>query len=419
MELVFLISFSLLIASINMWKRHPCHPIPLYIITWSTVIGLWALDSVFSIFEYVTPSAETWTVLGIAHISFILGSFTATMVYNTCARSDKSKYLDGDNLIGKPKISLGLAYGLFLLSFLGYIAFFAKLINVVNFSGSLVSAYRDWNYQVSYGELSLFGGIVGRLYVLPSFAIPYNVYLLTVFPTYKKQLLFISIIEVLFMFSPRRAPLIQTIVVVFFIILLKNRKKIKISWKTITTSIGCLFFFPYTQSLLNKSVESGLVGGIKSIYLYITGNIPAIELQLQNSVPTYGDLVFNVPFKILHKLGVISNEPDLSIPFVSLPVPFNTIPYNYYLIRDFGIVGSTIAIWIIAFVITCLYYKVRASNSFSILYNYSLVLMAIVFSFRENVLITYDAWYYMLLSVIVWIISKRYYYTFFIKSKEV
>lgn len=252
---------------------------------------------------------------------------------------------------------------------------------------------------------------MGRLYTLPQIAIPFNLFMIPYYPTYRKKLIIISIVEMLFLLSPRRALLFQTAVLIILILLIT--KKIKITLKTIFIIILLLFLFSYSQFILNKSMGNGMLGALKDIYVYVTGNIPSFSVLMDIKRESDGYMSFSILYNILKAIGYPSTNVDLSIAFVNIPIPFNTVPYNYYFLMDFGIWGSFLVVFLIAYVITILYYKIHKlgfyneSNNFSIVYIYSYLLMGIVFSFRENIWITYNSFFLILISLLIGVVLKN------------
>ncbi|ULO08643.1 oligosaccharide repeat unit polymerase [Paenibacillus sp. 19GGS1-52] len=406
MWFVLLFVVLVLLSIIHLWNKSPYHPLLVYLGVWVIVIGLWSLDEVFSIIGYIKVSKEAWVNLSLAHISFVIGSVTATitLIYS---QNRNRKLLPRKIIINKSDSLKAMKISNFflILSFVGYLSYIYVVIQSVDFGAGLAVAFKQWNYEASYGQLAMFGGLSGRLYNLPTLAIPYNVFLISIFPEQKKRLIIISCIEIFFLISPRRAILIQTLMVVLFILLLT--RTIRISIKILVIPIILLILFSFSQVVLNKGQGEGIFGGLKVIYLYITGNIPSFDLLMDRNREGMGLMSLSNFYKFLNAIGYRFENVDLSIDFVNIPTPFNTIPYNYYFLMDFGILGSSFVIFTGAYGITFLYYRTMTifkylkMEYFTYIYIYSYILMGILFSFRENVLISYNALFFILISIMV------------------
>lgn len=409
MGLVLVLSISIVLVSLLLFKKFPFHPLLMYLIIWGSVTGLWSLDEIWSLFGYYPISADTWAIMLTSHLAFIIGSLAASLFSGAFSQkiSDSSPDLTYATL-NKKKL-LHVADLLFFLSVLGYVSFIREAIKYIDFSSNLSMIFRIWNLQSSgINELNNFGGIWGRLYVLPGLAILYNIYILEEIPTRRTRVLLFTLLEIVFLISPRRVYLIQTLAAALILAFFRYRKHLKRLIKLTAVVTGVLaVFFAYTQMILRKT--DSFRGGVKAIYLYITGNIPALEFQMHELASTGGALVFNVFFKMVNSLGLFPFEPDLSIEFAAIPMDYNTVPYFYYSLIDFGMAGSLVFIATIAFVITFFYERYRNAATFPALFFLSYLTVFIIFSFRENVLITYNFWFYTLGSLLIglWINQGR------------
>ncbi|MEK4286997.1 O-antigen polymerase [Paenibacillus sp. FSL P4-0502] len=415
MWLVLFVIIVFLIAVVLMWKKNPYHPLLVYVGIWLLVIGLWCLDDIFSIIGYIKISKEAWFNFLVIHFAFALGSITATLMLLHSRNKINISVLNPTPTPHNPNYSkkvVYISYLFFLLSGIGYLSYISLVLKSVNLGSGIIGVFRQWNYEVAYGNLGQFGGLMGRLYTLPQIAIPFNVYIISFIPKNRKKIIILlSIAEFFFLLSPRRALLFQTAILVLLILLIT--KKIRITIKTISLSMFLLFLFSYSQFMLNKSMGNGLLGGLKDIYVYITGNIPSFEILMNIKREDNGNMSFANFYNIFNSIGYNFNNVDMSIAFVNIPIPFNTVPYNYYFLMDFGIWGSFLVIFLVAYVITYLFYKTRYSKDslniqkFSILYIYCYLLMGVIFSFRENVWITYNSLFLITLSLFLAVVFKK------------
>lgn len=393
MEILLISITALVICSVYLLSWHPFHPCYVYICTWGIVTILWGLDSVFKIINFTQVSLESWFIITLFHFSFISGSLTAS--HKKVSTSNLRLNVDIDQLDFKNCRFVVIA--LFIFSFAGYFGFVNTVLKsfiLDDLQGLAVVL----NTAISEDSLE-FGGILGRLYVLPGIAVPLNIFLYKHSNVNKKLILWITLFEIIFLVSPRRALLIQTLLVSGIVYLLINKvTKIKII-KSFILILFCLIFFSYTQAMLNKSVDIGLSGSLKTLYIYVAGNIPSFDLQIDYPYDRNGSYTLNVPNRIVHFFGLDDKKPDLSMEFVNTPIPFNTVPYFFYFYKDFGIVLGCLIVWVLSFSFAFFYHRRHFNNFFSI-YLFSFVIISIVLSHRELTLITYDFMFFLIVAYV-------------------
>lgn len=401
--LIFTLSGITIAILITFFKGQYLHPFFLFSTVWAIVIMMWSADGIFNIVGYIPISTETLFIIFIINSSFLIGSISLSLAL-------KRKKYKGIKVINEPKrenfeVLYFSAVLIFVFSLVGYIFYINAVVNSISLSLDLSAMFLEWNYQSSHGQLEEFGGIFGRFYVLPLIGIPLNIYLLN---KYKKSklLILLSFLEFFFLFSPRRALLISTVILSFLTWAVFKEKNLKINFRSLIILFFTLTFFMTTQSWLNKSSGEGIFGGFRDIYIYISGNIPSLQVYLNNLVSFDSYLSFNVLFKIASSIDLTNQSPDLSLKFILIPFEFNTTPYMFYYLNDFGILGTAIYMWILGLVITYIYYKVKREKSFLFVYVYITLMLFIIFSFRENTLIIYNTWYALLVVILVSIFAR-------------
>lgn len=359
---------------------------------------LWASDTLFQIIGFVPVSFEAKVIIYCTNIFFIFGS--ATISLSLVRKGSTIFFYTFGKFKHKETRLIQICLIVFVLSGLGYAFYIQATLQSVGTFESLLSFFKEWNYQSSHGALADFGGWRGRLYVLSSFGISFNVFAYQFCQKRKKTILLLTLVEVFFLLSPRRALLIQSLTQAVFLYYLVNPEARRQIMRLVLLAVAVGLFFVFTQMALSKSLGESLLAGIKDIFLYVAGNMPALSLVLNGVDQTWGELTFNVPCRMLAIFSEFFPHPDLSIDFVSIPIAFNTVPYQYYLVRDFGLISSVIITWLMGFFFTWYYYNKRTSYNFFHFYLISGILNSIFFSFREFIVITYNFHFFVFFALL-------------------
>jgi oligosaccharide repeat unit polymerase len=189
-----------------------------------------------------------------------------------------------------------------------------------------------------------------------------------------------------------------------------NAKRIAKAVIVIMTLFFLVFFV--LGNLVGKSTEnSGLepywrLPGMSSIltlpYIYISGNIPALDKLISNTLTfSFGQYTFLPFLKLLNKVGFPIVPHSGINEFYEIPFIFNTATYLDVMYMDFGIIGILVIPLLIGFTTTHLFVKMMLNPSFTLVYINSLTTMALLFSFGSSSYIQPSFWFYLLIGPIV------------------
>ncbi|QWV94801.1 oligosaccharide repeat unit polymerase [Geomonas oryzisoli] len=350
-------------------------PISVFTLSWAGTLALFSLDGAFGVIGYDPLTLGTLTTTALALAMVLCGWFFAPKAAVEAAAAERVD-------------SLRLPWVLFALCTVGYLLYMNQVVHLC--SGKTVAGFfLKWNFEETTGDLKEFGGISGRLAVLPAIAIPLNIYLMGRRQQRDRMLALLTFIEFLYLVSPRRALILQTIVSSVFVHVFVKGLTPRMVRSMVGGAAAMVLLFALTQVGLNKA--SGGVGvGLNSAYVYLTSNLPIFQELTKNSQDTNGEYVLNIPLRVTNKLG-FNKAPDLSIPFVKVPVEGNTAPFFYYPYRDWGVAGVVVLSWIIGFATATVYNRKERGAAWVLVSAFCTT--AMVFSVRENIFITYQFWY--------------------------
>jgi oligosaccharide repeat unit polymerase len=188
-------------------------------------------------------------------------------------------------------------------------------------------------------------------------------------------------------------------------ILRENKDRFK---KIVTVGIILLFFvfvFNFLQESLNKTKLFSSTGSsnFDSIILYIVGNIPSFETRYISSLldPTYGAYTFRFIYQVLG-LEVISDYGNEGYSILNIAdTHFNTVPMNFYILRDFGIVGSNIFYFILGLITGVFYYKFKQNKNKTNIWWVIILSYLLILSIRSYELIFISFWWQLIVLLFI------------------
>lgn len=357
-------------------------------------------------------------ILILSMLTFSIGSILAFFDRKFIKKQSKLLNINYDNLLLIIKI-------IFVLSMIGFTIYTLKLnslfgiINILKNPVILNTAIANDSIQV---------GIEDYLMIL---SVPNTMFLIKYIYKYKdkKYLIVMYILQVAININVKRSRLFYIVVLNLFMYMFLNfqsgnkitfykvKKSIKVFTGFLVVGIFSLNIFSQFQTVLNKqSSITGSVFGIKvsesivTMITYFSGNIVSLGemLNIDFGNITFGTATFRFVYKFLDKLGILFfDDRYLKMYFVNIPTPYNTAPMQYYIYRDFNMLGIVVLFFIIGYASSKIYIKfLNRSNEFTVFY-LSLVCMLLFLSIREYVIIFLDFWIILAVLIIGNMYSKE------------
>lgn len=240
-------------------------------------------------------------------------------------------------------------------------------------------------------EERVISGLPGRLITLALIGLLYALYLQREKRIKWPTTLVFGIFFMAAMFSPRRALLLSAMISAVMLWFLSQEKiKPLRAIKMIIPIAVIILSFGFTQYLLHKQEEFSIFGSIRAIVEYYIYSFYVMDGLLETSHFEQTLIILSVPERILSYIFNYSPNVDLSIPFLYVPEPANTVPAFYYFYRSGGFIGVIVSSLVIGWVFMYLYTKMKVEPS---LFNFiasSLFATGIVLSPRQCLFIEYD-----------------------------
>ncbi|MDM0546291.1 O-antigen polymerase [Clostridium perfringens] len=364
----------------------------IYNIIWFTMIILYFLNLIT--LDYIT----TKTLILIL-VSILLNLFGALFIKNIY----KEKSVDISKRNYNFKSIKKVINFLFFIYFISEIIYLIKVkslfgtFNMLKISSTLLLlAQRDG------GELSNLGLIT----YLKSLNLVIVVLIIWYIKNKKIDLsLSMQLIFIIYFFvcNPSRTQLISLIFLIIFTIIhfirykkINYKVKIKENFKLIIIiSIGIILVIVFFYFMGDKLNKSNYIDGKfwSSPYLYIAGNIPALDKMLNNSIEfSHGKKSFYVIYKVLEiitgkNFGLYTVED-----FVNIPYPFNTYTSISIYYSDFGIIGIILLSFFVSIFVNYIYIKYSKRKDFFAVFLLSYIFVIITSTFNVNKLPWFITW---------------------------
>jgi oligosaccharide repeat unit polymerase len=271
-------------------------------------------------------------------------------------------------------------------------------INFLSFAQDML-----YRMNVVYAdEGNVISGFWGRLSSLGTVGLLYIIYLYINNNCSRKKLFLIGLIFLLVIFSPRRAAMFTTLIASMYLYIISKdvNKYNKIIYAFLFCFCFC-FIFVYTQYTLGKITEFSISDSIKTTSHYLVSNIYVMDGLINTSHFQNTWIILSVPARVFSGLFGVESNVDLSIPFIYLPEPSNTVPMFYYFFKSsgyYGVLGYSLFVGYITMVSINEYIT---NNTFFSAVCCSLFLSGILLSVRDCIFITYDFYYWLLVSYLI------------------
>ncbi|CEO33564.1 O-antigen polymerase [Paraclostridium sordellii] len=393
-----------------------------YICPYSIFLGVFAFSGILlysSNFLSKDLTSLSITIFVLSMLTFAIGAMIALFDQKLMKYNKEFVDIDYDKLYFIIKI-------LFNLSIIGFLIYFIKL----NSSFGLINILKNpviLNTAIANDQIQ--SGIKDYLMIL---SIPNSLLLLKYMSKNKEKsyLKIMYLIELGMNFNVKRSRLFYIVILNLFMYLFMNLKegnivsiksKVMKDIKNFIMVLGVIIvsfnLFSKLQMALNKQLSiTGTILGINasesvvSMVTYFSGNLVSmgqmINIDYNNIL--FGTATFRFIYKFLDKINIVSfDDSYLKMQFVNIPSPFNTVPIQYYIYRDFNIIGVVLFFFIIGYLSTKIYLKfLRGNNEFTIFY-LSLICMILTLSIREYVVIFIEFWVILLTLIISNIYAKN------------
>lgn len=362
-------------------------------------------------------SYETKSIIFISFISFIIGSIISYCIYSK--KKYKVKIYKNEYYLLIYKISKIL----FILSLGGYCIFLYDLSKKIG----LLNALNNINSVNILFSLDGFSNINFAFYLI-KLSLP-NILLLLVniFYGYRKmQCVIMILISFIVNINVRRNVLLYAIILSIFMggMLLKsysvpisygNKKKKSNKKIIILASIGLsvfVVFFANTQVKMNKQFETNRNNSqiMSTVIPYFSGSIVAMDKLLpytDNYDVRFGTGTFRMIYLFAEKIGILEfDDSYLDIPFIGIPFLYNTVPMQYYVKMDFGMLGYIFYYILFGYISCYLFIRANKQKNYYFMQQSSLNLLLIVMSIRENTLILIDFWIILISLILIEVFTR-------------
>lgn len=338
-------------------------------------------------------SFNTLAILALGVISMIVGTLLAhfqVSIKKQRVRDVRTRY------------EYSIIMILILLTAVGgvgsYYAWKSMGINPITFSSDTL-----YEMNLAYSlEGRITTGLVGRLGSLSVVAFMLTVYLFLYNKLKRSSAIVFCFLFLMFMISPRRSVLIYTLIssIILWYLVRKPSFKKTVVAGSISMS-GFILLFGGTQYALGKIEGFNIALIFDSILKYLYTSFYVMDRLLETSNLENSWIMLAVPMRVVGLLFDFTPNVDLSIPFVYVPEPANTVPMFYYFYKSSGFLGVGIYSSIVG------YLALRFVNAFFLKKTFflgvasSLFIVGILLSVRECLFIRYDFYYWLITAYLI------------------
>lgn len=357
-------------------------------------------------------AAEAYFIILLSLLFFLIGSLLVKNNNRGFSNEISFSYNPGFSLI----------FILFILSTIGWL-FFALQVSVTMGIGNVLTDPNLLNVAIANSSITLWTvpQYLIKISILNSILILYKL-----FTEKNNRIIYIIMymIQFVYTFSVRRSTLILFIVVnvifaAFYYQRRLNYKRIKKILLYFTMIFfASIFLLIYTQKLLNKvSLINGKVFGISipdgilTIITYFSGNIYSFGYYLENKHNQGFEFLgatFRLPYNFVNDLGLIQFDSSfLDLPFVNMPILFNTTVAQYYIFSEGGYLWICIFYLVFGWISTNVYKKYILNENLSSLIFLTAISSVLFLGIREYSFIFIDIWFLIVFSIFIFVIERK------------
>ncbi len=372
------------------------------------LLGVWAsvglIVALALEFRFIVITREISTVVFAAILLALAGVASgeglARLVIrttNTVSYRDTAVGIQSNSSLD-PIWAIGTLILILMLSVVGYVSFLNTWSVVDLFIGTQAGeAFLTLNQQFAE-DTEKFGGLLGRLYVLPVVGLALTSYLAgrRTIGTWTAAVFALSFVFMLV--SPRRALLLQGAILA--VLIYREAGGRRTTWMLGATAVLALTVFVGSQMVLAKT-DATVEGAFAPIFIYVGANIPAMEVLSHTNHFASTNATLNVPFRVVNVLFGKHFPVELDVPFVDVGALSNTVPFQYYLFRDAGLLGVLVMSFALGFFAYVAFRRAAVKNTFGAVWAKCAFAVFMIFSFREFTLITYDWIFFFAIATVI------------------
>lgn len=374
-------------------------PSRLFILIWTIVLGLTLFK--FSKFQFQWNS-YSWFVILLSLISFLLGNYVV-YVLNFYEKSNSISRIRNENfskIYLEENVFYRMIVSLFLVYFISYLVIYSVTGFIPAFTSRPNFTRTKWG-MFGFGLFIHLTPII--LYLIGAFFILYRNKL----KKFILALLFILTFFSFFLLYQRFALVIAFIMILNYLYYTTTKINIKnvfifsipliaIIFGLSTLREGNLFiYYLYVTSKMNFPIKYAI---FTEPYMYLVMSVENFAYAVEKlKYHTYGLYSFDFILALsglkhwIKEYWFISDFPSL------LSIFYNTYTMFFIYYRDFGLIGSFLFPFMIGFLISHFYYKMRKLPNLNTISVYGILLTAILFSFFIPLL----SWLYFVFDIII------------------
>lgn len=260
-------------------------------------------------------------------------------------------------------------------------------------------------------EERVISGLTGRLITLALIGLLYVLYILREKRISWTTGLIFAFLFTAAMISPRRALLLSAMISAVMLSIMSQDKIRSIQlFKVTFVILTIILLFGFTQYLLQKSDQFSFYESLKSVFAYYITSFYVMDSLIDTNHFNDTFIVLAVPERIFSSILGYSPNVDLSIPFVFVPGPANTVPAFYYFYKSGGLAGVIVFSFLIGWIFLRLYAKMRADYSLFNAIATSLFATGIILTPRQCLFIEYDFIFLIIVTLLLdWLRRARWF----------
>lgn len=399
--IVIIVSFVSIILGKYLFKKW-FNQISFYSISWMVMIVLYQ----WKLLPYYNLSLETWMVILLGYLSFLLGIillFAARSLY-----AKKENNISYDRLDTLKIFSDGgrvLRNTILIMSILGILFAIQHWIVLIKMFGSIPAVLINANIAYRLRVQGEIKGIIPFFFIFSYVA----VFLAGIYSAFKGRLTLLCLLPFLGVIINEMANVgragILLASIEFFVafVLTRNLNEIR-SRKIVNGNFKLILSFVILFALIIASAsmikvargtyesflgESKQLKGLKnsaiispSIYMYLSSDLGVLNkyLQIDNENAMIGENTFLVLYSVLSKFNFIKRPSDYQKGYF-IPMWSNNGTYLRELHADFGFAGVIVGPFLIGLLTTFLWFKFYENKSMLTLVFLDMFFMIIGFSF--------------------------------------
>lgn len=407
--IVLIVSFLSILLSKYLFRKWINH-LSLYAFSWTVMLVLYQ----WKLLPYYNLSLETWMVIIVGYLSFLLGIILIFAARNLFDKDNNIFFRQGQNQLNifadEGKI---LKYSILIMGVIGFVFAIQHWLVLIKMFGSIPAVLINANIAYRLRVKGEIKGVIPYFYIF-SYA---SVFLAGIYTAYKGKLSLITILPFFGVIVEELANVARSGILLaaieFFAayiltrnIMAGNSKKVLHGKFNIILSLVVLISLIILSASLVKTIrgtyesfsgESKQLKSLKttaiispSIYMYLSSDVGVLNkyLQYNNENAMFGENTFLVFYSILSKFGAVERPSDYQTGYF-IPFWSNNGTYLRELQADFGFAGIIFGPFLIGLLTTYFWFRFYETkevislvflNFFYLIVGFSFLLMVSRFS---------------------------------------